>query len=252
MLDSQSFNPNNAEISQFQKLGKVALKGPAEAAAEKQAQPQVQEAESALMWTVVQEKEGGLKLEATPNTHLIDVTSVSVYAEEVSAPRELNFFGYKIDLKAKVDGFKENYIKNFALTKSHNLMVARFAEMKTGLYAYLLSLLGVSSEDLRKLQKKAITGSIQQNKALFEENEYNGELLGIVGGGGRKLMRQQEKIIGEIRDQLMVQAKNLGLRDHYTPERVIEIKIEQCRKIMGKFQEEKNNLEFQLAYSGVN
>lgn len=187
----------------------------------------------------------------TELTH-VDVTSITIYADEVSAPKSLNFLGYKIDLKAKVAVFQDNYTKSYSLTKSHNLMVARFAEMKTSFYGYLLSLLGFSSEDLRKLQKKALEGSINQNKLLFEENEYNSELLAIVGGGARKQMKSQQRVTAEIRKQLALQMKNLGLGEYYTTRRIVEIQIEQCRKISTKFQEEKNSLEYQLAFLGAN
>ena len=86
---------------------------------------------------------------------------------------------------------------------------------------------------------------------LFEENEYNAELMAVVGGG-KKTLKAQQKIIGEIRRQLITQAKNLGLDNYYTQEKIIEIQVEQCQKILSKFMEERNNLQYQLALSGVN
>lgn len=245
MLEAQNFGSHVQETAQFQKPGKIAFK-PAEE------QPAAHENTGVINWFRVEEKDREVKIVALPNTTQVDVTSVSIYADEVSAPKMLNFLGYKVDLKAKMDVFKESYIKNYALTKSHNLMVARFAELKTAFYGYLLSLLGCTSEDIRKLQKKAIGDAVQQNKVLFEENEFNGELLAIVGGGGRKQMRTQQKIMNEIRNQLIIQAKNLGLGDYYTSRRIVEIQIEQCRKILSKFCEEKVSLEYQLAYFGAN
>lgn len=249
MLNSQTFNPNMAEVAQFQKLGQHFLRPPQET---KESKPEVPDQEGTINWLAVEEKEGKLELKAVANTTQVDVTSISIHNEEVSAPKSVNFLGYKIDLKAKIDNFKESYIKNYALTKSHNLMVARFAELKTSTYGYLLSLLGFSSEDVRKLQKKAIEVAVKQNKLLFEENEYNSELLSIVGGGGRKQLRAQERVTAEIRSQLALQMKNLGLGDHYTSRKVLEIQIEQCKKIADKFQEEKTNLEYQLAIFGAN
>lgn len=243
MLGAQNFSPNMADIS---------LRQPLEAAKEMQIKPTVSQNESAVNWYMVEQKDGGLKLTAVANTNQVDVTSVNIHAEEVSAPKLLNFFGYKIDISTKVDGFKENYIKNYALTKSHNLMVARFAQLKVAFYGYLLSMMGCAIEDIVKLQKKAIGDSIKQNKILFEENEYNAELLAIVGGGGKKQLRAQRRIISEIRKQLITQAKNLGLKDYYNKEKMIDIQIEQCKKILQKFQDEKQTLQYQVAYSGVN
>jgi len=205
--------------------------------------------ESAIKW-VVENENGSIKLKPLANTADVDVTTVSIYQEEVESPRLLRFMGHKIDITAKVAEFKENYVKNFMLTKSHNLMVARFAEFKTAFLGYLLSLCGVASEDIKKLQEKAVKDGIRQNNLLFEENEYNNELLSLIGGS-KKQMRAQQKVAGEIRNQLIIQAKNLGLSNHYTQEKILEIQLSQCQKILQKFQEEKFNLEYQLAYLGV-
>ena len=245
MLDPQTYNSSGRDLAQLQKLGQKVIKTPVDA-------KEAPRTEGTVSWFRVEHKDGEAKLAAVPNTYQVDVTSVTIHAEEVAAPKELNLYGYKIDLKAKLDGFKESYAKNYSLTKSHNLMVARFAEVKTAFYGYLLGLLGCSSDDVRKLQKKALDGSIKQNKQLFEENEYNSELLAIVGGGGKKQRRAQQKVVSEIRSQLIAQARNLGLGDHYTTRRMIEIQAEQCQKIMNKFREEKNGLEYQLKYYGVN
>ena len=224
-------NPNIAQNTQPPKLGKAHLRPPAEAARELQA------------------KKAVTKTEMTMNP--VDVTSISIYSEEMASPGKLNFFGYKIDLSAKVEGFKEQYRKNYALTKSPNLMVKLFAAAKAAFYGSMLSLLGCKPQELKELRATAIADAIHQNKILFKENEYNGELLAIVGGGSKKQVRQQQRIIGEIRKQLITQAKNLGLKDHYTQARIMEIQLEQCQEILSKFKEEKSNLEYQLAYLGT-
>lgn len=203
-----------------------------------------------LRWMVVA-KEGKTKVEALPNTFEVDFTTVSTRQESIEAPKLLRIFNYKIDLGAKIEAFKENYIKNCSLSKSHNLIVARFAEMKVGFYGFLLSMLGVASEEIEKLQKKAIRDAIRQNKILFEENEYNGELLSVIGGGGKQL-KAQKRAIDEIRKQLTLHAQRLGMKGYYTRERVLEIQIKECQKILGGFVEEKMNLKYQLSYFGVN
>ena len=219
----------------------------------RQSRPESAASEQNLNWFRVEDKNGKVKFDAQANFNPVDVTSISIQAEEVSAPKSLNLLGYKIELGPKVESFKENYLKNFGLTKSHNLMVARFAELKTAFLGYLLSTIGgYSSEDLRKLQKKAIGELSSQNRILFEENEYNGELLSIVGGGGKKQAKAQQKIIGEIRSQLIAQANNLGMKGSYEQASLLEIQISQCEKILYKFKEEKANLEYQLAFMGRN
>lgn len=193
--------------------------------------------------------EASAKAEWQPDFEMVDVTTISLHPEEIAAPRFLNVFGYKIDLAAKVEGLKENYLKNYSLTKSHNLMVARFAEFKSAALGALLSILGVAQEEIENLQKKAIRDAINQNKILFEENEYNGELLNIIGTS-RKRMKAQNRVLGEIRNQLMIQAKNLGLEGYYTREKVLEIRLLQCLKILEKFLEEKIHLEYQYQAAG--
>lgn len=184
---------------------------------------------------------------------MVDVTSVSIMPEEVQAPRSINFFGYKIDLSSKIEDLKQNYIKNYTLTKSHNLMVARFSQFKTASLGALLSMLGVSHNELENMQEKSVRVAARQNKLLFEENEYNGELLSIIGAS-KKRMRGQNRVLSEIRNQLLIQAKNLGLEGYYTQEKILEIRLAQCSKILEKFLEEKTNLEYQsqMMAFGVN
>jgi hypothetical protein len=212
---------------------------------------QMPKTEAAVKWVVVT-KDGKTKLEALPNTTQVDFTTVATHEESVSAPRVFSFLGYKIDVQSKIEVFQQAYIKNYQLGRSHNLMVARFAEFKVAFLGHLLSLLGVSSKDIEKLQKKAIASSVYENKILFAENEYNAELLAIVGGGSSKKMRAQKRAIQEIRKQLVLHAERLGMEDYYNRERVIDIQMEQCRKIYDKFCEEKMNLEYQRAYGAVN
>jgi hypothetical protein len=198
-------------------------------------------------------REGAGRAEWYEQAQPVDVTTVSLHPEEVAAPRLLSVFGQKIDLAARIHGLQESYLKNYGQTRSHNLMVARFAEFKAAALGALLSVLGCSQEELQKLQKKAVSDAAGQNKILFAENEYNGELLSLVGGS-KKRLKTQNKVLGEIRNQLLIQAENLGLGGHYTRERILEIRLEQCVRILEKFREEKENLEYQcqLSVFGVN
>lgn len=250
MLSGHSFNPSLPDPSQLQQLGKSLITAkPAEQRINEQNRESTSTA--SVEWLKIESEDGELKLTAVPNTYQVDVTSVSIRPDQVAAPRTVNFFGFKIDISQKLDEFKESYVKNYALSKSHNLMVARFAQLKVACLGQLLSVLGCATDEIRQLQKKAMGEAIRQNKALFDENEYNGELLAIVGGGPKQV-RQQQRVIGEIRKQLIAQANNLGLPDYYTRERVVQTQITQCQKILQKFQEEKLNLQYQLSYMGEN
>jgi len=200
----------------------------------------------------VENKKQPAKTEEFPQIQMVDVTTVSIRPEEVEAPKLLNFFGYKIDLTSKIADLKDSYVKNYGQTKSHNLMVARFAEFKTAALGALLAVLGVPSDEIENMQKKAVRDAVKQNKLLFEENEYNAELLSLIGGG-KKRMRAQNRVISDIRSQLAIQAVNLRM-EPYSKEKVLEIKLAQCRKILEKFLEEKNSLDYQyqLVAFGVN
>ncbi|NQT29444.1 MAG: hypothetical protein HQ596_02620 [Candidatus Saganbacteria bacterium] len=183
----------------------------------------------------------------------VEVTTVAMHPEEIDAPRVLSVLGQKIDLVSKIEGLKENYFKNYALTKSHNLMVSRFAQFKTAALGAMLSMLGVPSDEIENLQKKAVRDAIKQNKMLFEENEYNRELLSIIGAS-KKRMKTQNRVLNEVRNQLMIQATNLGLDGYYSREKILEVRLAQCGRILGRFLEEKTNLEYQrqMVAFGVN
>jgi hypothetical protein len=42
------------------------------------------------------------------------------------------------------------------------------------------------------MQKKALQGAIDENEILFEENEYNAEMISLLGGSGKKLKNKIE------------------------------------------------------------
>src|SRR3989339_204421 len=125
MLDSQTFNPHKTQtVSQLPKptmvgkLGKEFMRAPAETASDARQlsktenRPEWSQNESALSWYKVESDDEGLKLTAVPNTYQVDVTSVQIHVEEVSAPKDINLFGYRINLKDKIEMFQDNYVKN--------------------------------------------------------------------------------------------------------------------------------------------
>ncbi|MCX5749344.1 MAG: hypothetical protein NTZ10_03760 [Candidatus Saganbacteria bacterium] len=206
--------------------------------------PKVTDSAPVIKWTV-EEVDGKLTLNALPISSDVDVSSVQTEGS-VKRPDVLNMFGIKIDLKSKVDSFKENYMKNFVLSRSHNLLVSKFAEMKLSFYGTMLSLLGTSCQEIIQMQRKATSNAISQNKILFEENEYTSELLNIIGGP-RKYVKTQKTVISEIRKQLITQCERLGLTEYFTKEKVLEVQTEQCKKISSRLLEEKMGIEYQLS-----
>lgn len=66
-----------------------------------------------------------------------------------------------------------------------------------------------------------------------------------------KSKKAQNRILTEIRDQLVLQAERWGRTDHYTPLKLEEIELEQCRKIRSDLLAEKSNLEYEMNMLGT-
>ena len=176
-MGSHNFQPNMTNISQHQKLGKTLLNQPPVSREIKAAPAE----HKGVNWLGIGEKDQ------------VVVTSVLICPDEVKAPPRFEIMGYQIDFGAKVEGFKDNYVKNYALTKSHSLMVALFAQVKAGFYGCLLSTLGCSPEDLKELQKQAVEGAIKQNRSLCAENEYNLALMQLYCDAYQEVLARADK-----------------------------------------------------------
>ena len=62
----------------------------------------------------------------------------------------------------------------------------------------------------------------------------------------RKRKNARLKLLNEIRDQLVLQAERWEKKGYYTPLRLEEITLEQCRKVAGDLLSEKANLGYEL------
>ena len=62
----------------------------------------------------------------------------------------------------------------------------------------------------------------------------------------------QKKLIGELKNQLFIQAERLGIRERFTPTFMEEMKIDSLRKILTEFYMERSNLEYELNILGSN
>lgn len=60
----------------------------------------------------------------------------------------------------------------------------------------------------------------------------------------------QKKLITELKNQLLVQAESLGVRDAYTPVVMEELKIDATGKILSEFYMERSNLLYELHIMG--
>lgn len=63
--------------------------------------------------------------------------------------------------------------------------------------------------------------------------------------------RRQKIVLGEIQKQLLLQAERWGKGGHYTPLKLEEMVLDQCRQIKGEFLAEKANLEYELHRIGT-
>ncbi|MDA1352969.1 MAG: hypothetical protein O3A01_00685 [bacterium] len=160
---------------------------------------------------------------------------------EHARDRIVNFLGYKIDMGSKVADLSVKYQKFFIEAKSHNFLMAKYAEIKFGMIQFVLSLMGVSTDELRIMQKKALKAAIEDNEMLFEQNEYNFELISAFTSSQKDKARQ--KILKETRSQLMKQMDLLTGINYYTSEKVNEIKEDQVKKILQELLLEKQTLE---------
>jgi len=201
---------------------------------------------SKIKWNIVSDKGEKTAIPAFVGDHVI-VSTVNRVEQEVKKIQPKVDPAYKIDLPAKVEQLKNSYINNYIKARSHNYIVAKFSELKVAFLGQMLSLMGVSISELQKMQKKALSNSVEENILMFEENEYNGEMIQIIGGSPKRV-KNDLKVIEEIRTQLMTQMDRLGKPNYYTQQRLVEVKIDACKRILEEFTNELNYLQYQLDY----
>lgn len=176
-------------------------------------------------------------------------TTVRTHEGMVKVPLVVRaIMGQKIDVKDKVEQLMDSYSKSVIQSTSHNLIMAKLYGLKMASLAYVLSLIGVPPEELKKLKKQAIEDAISENVALFEENVYNMELLEILGGSNFSRMKAERGILEEIQKQILTQASRLGIDDYYTKEKILEMRIKVSKDILMKFREEEMNIQYELDY----
>jgi len=61
-----------------------------------------------------------------------------------------------------------------------------------------------------------------------------------------KKKKAELKILEEIKNQLLLQSERFGRTGFYTPLKLEEMRLEECKKIIGEFYSEKANLEYEL------
>ncbi len=208
-------------------------------------------ADSKIKWNVVKKDDGTKKIDPLMESDHVKLSSIRQMDQSVSANIIAHKMGYKINLQEKIEILKDKYIKNYLQGKSHNFMISKFAELKTAFLAQTLSNLGLTPPELEKMQRKALKGAQDENELLFEENEYNEEMIYVIGGSPKKI-KKEVRIMDEIRQQLVTQMNKLGKPGYYSPENTLAIKLRVCKRMREEFQKERDNLQYQKDYHFIN
>jgi hypothetical protein len=66
----------------------------------------------------------------------------------------------------------------------------------------------------------------------------------------KRKKKAQNKLITELKNQILIQAELLGVRDRFTPVFLAELKVDAARKILSEFYTERSNLEYELNMLG--
>lgn len=62
----------------------------------------------------------------------------------------------------------------------------------------------------------------------------------------------QKKLVNELKNQLLIQAERLEIREYYSPVTMEELKIDSVRKILTEFYMERANLQYEMNSYGTN
>ena len=236
---------NQIKANQFEGYKKAIQEEQAQRAATKSVQ------HAGIKWTLTTSKKEGVKVNPILETDHVILSSIRKTDAAAVSSIVSHKLGYKISLQEKQEVLIEKYLKNFIQSKSHNYIVSKFAQFKSSFLSQLLSNLGVTIPELMKMQKKALEGAVDENELLFEENEYNAEMIAALGGSAKKLKKELQ-IMNEIRTQLITQMTNLGKGDYYDEERLLLIRIKVCKRIYEEFKKEKDLLEYERDLNYVN
>ncbi len=203
------------------------------------------------LWVRSTDKKGhkDYYLDVTSLSEKTYFTTVQTHEASIKVPLVIKMLkGEKINLRDKVDALLVQYKQAVIDSRSHNLLMATINGLKLASLSHILARLGVPEEELRKLRKDALEEAIAENHNLMKENIFNMELFELIGGNVGKNGKAQQKVLNEIETQIMTQAQRLEIDGYYTKERLLEMRVESVQAILGKFQEEQQNLKYELEY----
>jgi hypothetical protein len=196
------------------------------------------EIKSLFNWT--KSKDGEFQIHSSKKNY----TNIQEQDIKYSADKILRLLGYEINITEKTDSLKQEYMRLYIEAKSPNLLLAKFSQVKLGMHMALLSVLGISFKELQELQKKALGETIEENKILFAQNEYNDEMMLLFSNNSNKKEKAKKMVFKELRNQLIAKMNALGQKDYYTSTKITEIKKEQVQNIISDLFKEKENLQY--------
>jgi hypothetical protein len=68
---------------------------------------------------------------------------------------------------------------------------------------------------------------------------------------GKKRKKAQQRILSEIKSQLDIKAKKLGIEDKFSSYNFETMKLEAAKKILDDLNSEKSNIQYELYMKGV-
>lgn len=183
-------------------------------------------------------KDGEWDVKLTPEQRFL--TNVKTDGKQV-----LNILGFKIDFSSKTSELKQSFMQNMIQARSDNFLLSKYGQFKVGALGTLLTLLGVSADELKALQEEAIAGAIEDNKTLMEQSLYDEEVMNIVG---QKKSKKAAAVMKEIQDKLVSQMDLLGEPGYWSPSKITEVRLAQVGRIAEEFEKEAENSRYLKDY----
>lgn len=167
---------------------------------------------------------------------------------ENNGRRILRLLGHKIDFSDRLTSLKEQFMQSVVQSRGSNYFLSKFAGFKVGMLGQLLSVLGVSVEEIQTMKTSAIKEAMEDNKRQMSETLYNLELTELVYGRGKKNKNTLSKFV-EIQQQLETQMALLGDSGYWTKLRILEEKRTQLNRIREEFVRERRGLAYQYEFA---
>ncbi len=172
----------------------------------------------------------------------VDTSQTFLTSVRSDAKSLFKILGYKIDLTDKVCQFKDAYAQNTIQARTNNSILSLYAKFKVSALGQLLTLLGVSAEDLQMLQKNAVIAALDENETLMRRNLNNVALMEIVGA---KKAKKAKAMFREAASQLNAQRVLLG-KPAFSEEDLTQMTMDEIQLLIEDFEKEAANLSYLL------